>query len=59
MTMLVLYVAVAILGSFLVEMLLHHFRRNYEIVWVSVPEQTGHDIAQEITRNLRKNQVRI
>jgi hypothetical protein len=59
MAMLVLYVAVAILGSFLVEMLLHHLRRNYEIVWVSAPAQTGHDIALEITRNLRKNQVRI
>jgi hypothetical protein len=57
--MLVLYVALAILGSFLLEMMLHHFRRNYEIVWVSAPEQTGSDIAREIVSALRKNQARI
>lgn len=55
--MLVLYVALAILGSFLIEMLLHHFKRNYEIVWVSAPEQTGNDIAQEIVRNLRESRA--
>jgi hypothetical protein len=59
MAMLVLYVALAILGSFLVEILLHAFKRNYEIVWLKAPEQSGLDIAQEIVGTLRKTQSRI
>jgi hypothetical protein len=58
-TMLVLYVALAILGSFLVEMVLHQFRKNYEIVWVSAPEKSGRDIAEEIVRNLRARKLGI
>ena len=55
--MLVLFVALAILGAFLAEILFHHFRNNYEIEWVALREKTGGEIAEEIIRSLRENQV--
>ncbi len=53
--MLVLYVAIALLGSFLAEILLHHLRSNYEIEWVYPFRRDETDMAQEIAKALRKS----
>ncbi|WP_245407460.1 hypothetical protein [Rhizobium sp. SEMIA4064] len=50
--MLVLIVAVAIIGSFVVEYLVHLFADNYEIEWA--PQADTTNSAQEIVIAMRK-----
>jgi hypothetical protein len=53
--MLVFIIAGAIIGSFLVEYLVHLFADNYEIEWDSALESGGDvDFAQEIVTAMRK-----
>jgi hypothetical protein len=54
-TMLVLIVTIAIIGSFVVEYLVHLFRNNYEIEWIIPSEQEkSASAAQEIINVMRK-----
>ena len=55
--MLVFIIAGAIVGSFLVEYLVHLFADNYEIEWDSAFESSKDvDFAQEIATAMRKTQ---
>ena len=53
--MLVLIVAVAIIGSFVVEYAVHLFANNYEIEWATTRiDRDGTNFAQEIATAMRK-----
>ncbi|MEZ2219580.1 hypothetical protein [Rhizobium sp. RCC_161_2] len=52
--MLVLIVAVAIVGSLVIEHVAHLFANNYEIEWVSRVDRDGGISAQEIISAMRK-----
>jgi hypothetical protein len=51
--MLVLIVTVALVGSFVIEYLLHLFASNYEIEW-RAPAKPERDTAHEIVRVMRE-----
>ncbi|HEY0121105.1 MAG TPA: hypothetical protein VGC14_04955 [Rhizobium sp.] len=52
--MLVLIVAVAIIGSLVIELLVHLFANNYEIEWAAHVDKGGTISAQEIISAMRK-----
>jgi uncharacterized membrane protein YedE/YeeE len=53
--MLVLIVAVAIIGSFVIEYAVHLFANNYEIEWIAIhADGDSTNYAQEIATAMRK-----
>ena len=52
--MLVLIVAVAIIGSFVIEYAVHLFANNYEIEWAAHTDSDDTASAQEIISAMRK-----
>jgi hypothetical protein len=53
--MLVFLVAATIIGSFLLEIVLHHLANHYEIEWIFPFRRPEKDMAQEILASLRKS----
>jgi hypothetical protein len=52
--MLILLVATALIGSFIVEMLVRQFRNNYEIEWPAAVVVAENSMALEIAATLRR-----
>jgi hypothetical protein len=54
--MLILLLTIAIVGSFVVEMILHEIAKHYEIEWVSSRQAAQPDLAKDVVARLRAAQ---
>ena len=54
--MLILLLTIAIVGSFVIEMILHEVARHYEIEWVPLQRAAQPDLTTDVVARLRAAQ---